>query len=131
MVQGQRHNYVSLQQSLSSVKVKHGGNKVGPEPQRIFGSPLDIDTKDTTHQSVPLVVQHTVEYLEEFGKFMISLGCDHFLPFRWTFSTQGSVFALGQEVACILGINIAGNGVHSMSLMKRGSGYLFFCNDCP
>ncbi|XP_013907491.1 PREDICTED: rho GTPase-activating protein gacY-like [Thamnophis sirtalis] len=67
MVQGQQHNYVSLQQSLSSVKVKHGGNKVGPEPQRIFGSPLDIVTKDTTHQSVPLVVQHTVEYLEEFG----------------------------------------------------------------
>ncbi|XP_034291241.1 protein FAM13A-like isoform X2 [Pantherophis guttatus] len=53
--------------SLSSVKVKHGGNKIGPEPQRIFGSPLDVVIKDTTQQSLPLVVQHTVEYLEEFG----------------------------------------------------------------
>lgn len=78
-MQGQQHSYFSLQQSLSSVKVKHGGNKVGPEPQRIFGSPLDIVSKD---QSVPLVVQHTVEYLEEFGKFMIPLGCDHFFSFQ-------------------------------------------------
>ncbi|XP_015675057.1 N-chimaerin [Protobothrops mucrosquamatus] len=58
---------ISLCQSLSSVKVKQGGNKVGPEPQRIFGSPLDIVAKDTTHRPVPLVVQHTVEYLEEFA----------------------------------------------------------------
>ncbi|XP_026529960.1 protein FAM13A-like [Notechis scutatus] len=58
---------ISLCQSLSSVKVKHGENKVGPEPQTIFGSPLDIVIKDTTQQPVPLVVQHTVEYLEEFG----------------------------------------------------------------
>ncbi|XP_039222684.1 protein FAM13A-like isoform X2 [Crotalus tigris] len=58
---------ISLCQSLSSVKLKQGGNKIGPEPQRIFGSPLDIVAKDTTHRSVPLVVQHTVEYLEEFG----------------------------------------------------------------
>lgn len=92
------------------------------EPQRIFGSPLDVVIKDTTHQSLPLVVQHTVEYLEEFGKFMISLGCDHLLAFRWKFSTQRSVFAFGQVMACTLGININGNGVHSMSLMKCGSG---------
>ncbi|XP_034291242.1 protein FAM13A-like isoform X3 [Pantherophis guttatus] len=57
---------ISICQSLSSVKVKHGGNKIGPEPQRIFGSPLDVVIKDTTQQSLPLVVQHTVEYLEEF-----------------------------------------------------------------
>ncbi|KAM6442612.1 protein FAM13A-like isoform 2-T2 [Liasis olivaceus] len=58
---------ISICRSLSSVEVKHSGNKVGPEPQRIFGSPLDVATQDATHRSVPLVVQHTVEYLEEFG----------------------------------------------------------------
>ncbi|XP_053168763.1 protein FAM13A-like [Hemicordylus capensis] len=58
---------ISICQTLSSIEVKHCTNKVGPEPQRIFGIPLDNFTQDASHHHVPLVVNHMVEYLEEFG----------------------------------------------------------------
>lgn len=58
---------VSICQTLSSIKVQHCTNKVGPEPQKIFGIPLDNFPQEATFQHVPLVVIHMTKYLEEFG----------------------------------------------------------------
>ncbi|KAL8186898.1 UNVERIFIED_CONTAM: hypothetical protein K2H54_020396 [Gekko kuhli] len=56
-----------LEQSLSSIEIKHCTNKVGPEPQSIFGVPLGSCVQDAKHGHVPLIVKHLVEYLEETG----------------------------------------------------------------
>ncbi|XP_077206770.1 protein FAM13A-like isoform X2 [Paroedura picta] len=58
---------ISICQSLSSIEIKHCTNKVGPEPQRLFGVPLGSCIPDVIHSHVPLVVTQLVEYLEEFG----------------------------------------------------------------
>ncbi|XP_061490567.1 protein FAM13B-like [Rhineura floridana] len=58
---------MDTQQSLSSIEIKQNRNKVGPQPQRIFGVPLDYSAQDAPHHHVPSVVKHIVGYLEEFG----------------------------------------------------------------
>ncbi|XP_034993877.1 protein FAM13A-like [Zootoca vivipara] len=58
---------ISICQSLSSVEIKYCRNKVGPQPQRTFGIPLDYSAQDETQYPVPPIVKHLVGYLEEFG----------------------------------------------------------------
>ncbi|XP_042312142.1 protein FAM13B-like [Sceloporus undulatus] len=58
---------ISICQSLSSIEIKHCTNKVSPERQRTFGVPLGSSTQEATHHHIPLIVKHTVGYLEEFG----------------------------------------------------------------
>ncbi|XP_008114610.2 protein FAM13B isoform X2 [Anolis carolinensis] len=58
---------ITVCQSLSSIKIKHCSNKVRPELRRSFGVPLDSSTEEEQGHHVPLVVRHTVGYLEEFG----------------------------------------------------------------
>ncbi|XP_043406181.1 protein FAM13C isoform X1 [Chelonia mydas] len=59
-------------QSLSSVKIKQGTNKVAPDFQLTkrrnkFGVPLEILAQEATQCQVPFVVTQMVEYLEMFG----------------------------------------------------------------
>nr|XP_008161423.1 protein FAM13C isoform X4 [Chrysemys picta bellii] len=59
-------------QSLSSVKIKPGTNKVAPDFQLTkrrnnFGVPLETLAQEATQCQVPFVVMQMVEYLEMFG----------------------------------------------------------------
>ncbi|XP_008161423.2 protein FAM13C isoform X4 [Chrysemys picta bellii] len=59
-------------QSLSSVKIKPGTNKVAPDFQLTkrrnnFGVPLETLAQEATQCQVPFVVTQMVEYLEMFG----------------------------------------------------------------
>ncbi|XP_039403332.1 protein FAM13C isoform X2 [Mauremys reevesii] len=59
-------------QSLSSVKIKPGTNKVAPDFQvtkrrNNFGVPLETLAQEATQCQVPFVVTQMVEYLEMFG----------------------------------------------------------------
>ncbi|KAJ6661564.1 hypothetical protein lerEdw1_013803 [Lerista edwardsae] len=110
---------ISICQTLSSIKVRHCTNKVGPEPQKIFGIPLDNFTQEATFQHVPLVVKHMTEYLEEFG-----------LNYKGLFRINGSATRIkelkqkydqGQEV------NLVKEGdVHSVASLLK-----LFLNELP
>lgn len=65
--------YFLSQQSLSSVSIKPGTNKVGTDLQfkkkgNTFGVPLEILAQEATRCQVPFLVAEMVEYLEMFGK---------------------------------------------------------------
>uniref|UniRef100_A0A8C0GTQ8 Rho-GAP domain-containing protein n=1 Tax=Chelonoidis abingdonii TaxID=106734 RepID=A0A8C0GTQ8_CHEAB len=67
-----------LQQSLSSVKIKPGTNKVAPDfkltkRRNNFGVPLETLAQEATQCQVPFVVTQMVEYLEMFGLDHIGL----------------------------------------------------------
>ncbi|KYO28206.1 hypothetical protein Y1Q_0006936 [Alligator mississippiensis] len=75
-------------QSLSSVSIKPGTNKVGTDLQfkkkgNTFGVPLEILAQEATRCQVPFLVAEMVEYLEMFG-------LDH----RGLFRISGSVIKI-------------------------------------
>lgn len=86
---------VSLQQLQSSLEIKHCTNKVGPQPPRIFGIPLDSFTQGASHCRVPSFVKHTVEYLEAFGKSNAFLF--HFVATRIFLPLKSNHWAHGQN----------------------------------
>uniref|UniRef100_A0A8C8RN90 Rho-GAP domain-containing protein n=1 Tax=Pelusios castaneus TaxID=367368 RepID=A0A8C8RN90_9SAUR len=67
-----------LQQSLSSVKIKPGTNKVAPDLQLTkrrnnFGVPLETLVPDLPRCQIPFVVTQMVEYLDMFGLYHVGL----------------------------------------------------------